>query len=242
MRIQHIVETRFSIQMSAERSFAPGWLEERLELLRRFCLPSIAAQTNSEFTWALFCDERTDGEALARLDELATAAPEARIVMTAGLERGIDEGLAELIDLDADVLITTRFDSDDAIADRYLEAVREYAAPFHRSRHPDLLVNFPRGYRLDAGRGELFGEWMNCSSFHSLLERPREGRVRTVMHGGHGRLHHEHPTQQDESLAAWAIVVHGGNAINRIRAGMPRVELTGNRIPGFTLAPDALSG
>ncbi len=204
-------------------------------MLERFCLPSLSAQTTDDFVWALFCDEITDGEVLDRLEEHAAAFPNLRLVTT-GPNRTQTEALDAVIDPEVDVLITTRLDSDDALSDDHLESIQAYVEPFHRSAHRDLLVNFPHGYRYDSRSDELFAEWMSFSPFHSLLERPRDCQVKTVMHGGHGRLHYEHPTQQDESLSRWMIVVHGNNLINKIRDGMPRVEREGTGVPGFSLA------
>lgn len=229
-----MVDARSAGKMTAAGSFAEAWLRERLDLLERFCLPSLVAQTSRNFVWALFCDEVTDRDVLDRLREHSVVLPNLRLAMTAeNLQPRA--ALDELIDADAEVLITTRLDSDDALSDEYLESVQAYAEPFHSSSLDDLLVNFPHGYRLDSRSGELYAEWMPFSPFHSLLERPQTSPVKTVMHGGHGRLHYQHMTQQDESLARWMIVVHGGNLINKIRDGMQRVDLDGAGIPGFTL-------
>lgn len=221
--------------MSASRPLTSAWLEERLDLFGRFCLPSVSAQTTENFVWTLFCDEATDDDVIARLREHAAELPNIRVVET-GADRDHNSAIADLFDPTADVLITTRLDSDDAIADDHLASIQAYAESFHRSTHWDLLVNFPHGYRLDTRSGELFEDWMPFSSFHSLLERPKAYAAKTVMHSGHARLHYEHPTQQDESLSRWLIVVHGDNLVNRIRDDLPPVRRTSPGVPGFSLA------
>jgi hypothetical protein len=220
--------------MRGSRFHSSEWLRERLELLQRFCLPSLAGQTTDNFTWALFCDETTDVDALNHLREHSTEVPDLRLLPTSA-ERDQTPALRTIVDPGAEVLITTRLDSDDAISTDYVETVQEYAEPFYRSPHRDLLVNFPNGYRLDTRKDLLFSDWMNCSPFHSLFERPKRSPVQTVMHGGHARLHYEHLTQQDESPVRWLIVVHGNNMINKIRADMPRVEHPGPGVPGFSI-------
>lgn len=233
---QHIVETRFSVRLGRdlERHASRQWLDERLELLRRFCLPSIAAQTMQAFTWLVLCDESTDPDAMARLREHERDVEPLRIAMTSG-ERTARMAVESFVAPNADLLITTQLDSDDLLADAYLEAVQAYAEPFLRSTHRDLLVNFPRGYRLDANAQILYEERMANSSFPSLFERPRHARVETVLRTNHAILRQHHVTHQDESMHGWVIVVHGGNAANRIRPGTPHRSIRQGGVPGFSL-------
>lgn len=257
LSIQHLLETQFSVRMG--RDLTPVWLEERLDLLRRFTLPAVAAQTTDAFTWLLLCDETTDPEALAQLRAEERRLPSMRVVMTSEDRRPL-AAVRAAVRSDADVLITTRLDSDDAIADGYVEAIQDYADSFHRSRQEHLLVNFPRGYRLDVPQRRLYADWMQNSSFHSFFERPGRDLPRTVRSTGHSslrrlyapyerlsilgkrdqgaahvRLHQHYPTVQDESMRAWLIAVHGGNVLNCI--GPKDRELPeGTQPDGFTLA------
>src|SRR5262245_26598680 len=59
MNIQHLVITRLTIKLFFD-SFSPQWLEGRLRLLRTYCVPSMAGQTNDAFEWLILCDEDTD--------------------------------------------------------------------------------------------------------------------------------------------------------------------------------------
>lgn len=233
--IQHIVETRFSVGLGRRPGgFTRAWCEARLSLLRRFCLPSIAAQSATDFTWLVLCDESTDRGALGELREEERRLAPLRIGMTSA-QLTPKALVRSLVNPDTDVLITTQLDSDDLIADRHLEAVQKYARPFHRSDHRDLLVNFPRGYRLRSPSMELFEDRMPNSSFHSLFERPRRAQVETVMKANHAILRQHHWTHQDESMHAWIVVVHGDNLVNRIRPHHPPAVLPDSGPAGFSL-------
>jgi Putative rhamnosyl transferase len=262
--VQHLVETQFSVRMG--KKLTREWLERRLELLRRITLPAIRAQSIETFTWLLLCDEATDAETLEQLREEEGRTPNLRVELTSE-DRSPLAVIGNAVKADTDVVITTRLDSDDAITDRYLEAIQDYADSFHSSRHPRLLVNFPHGYRLDLERNLLYEDWMPNSSFHSLFERPGLGPVRTVKGPGqthlrpfyastysrlavlgpkgagapHVRLHHHYPTQQDESMRAWLIGVHDGNWFNRVDAQktpLPR----GAKPAGFNSLPVLAEG
>lgn len=253
-RVQHILETRFSVRLRAHR-LTLEWLEERLELLRRFTLPSVAAQTTEAFDWLLLCDVSTHPEILAQLREEARRVPALRIELTSD-ERPPLAVIRSAVHPDAGVLITTRLDSDDAIADRYLEAVHQYTKSFMHSDSENLVVNFPRGYRLDRVARRLYAGWMPNSPFHSFFERPGHAPVATVMgqspklkelyatyrylsslgleSSGHARRHQHFLTCQDESIAAWMIVVHGGNLVNRIPTTARKLPV-GTEPAGFTV-------
>ena len=226
-RVQHLIETRFSVSMGRASAFhSRAWLEERIDLLRRFCLPSVAGQTCDEFTWLVLCDESTDAEALAELRGHAHDLPP-MLIVSVGSDRTRQAAVQSAVEEDVDVLITTRLDSDDALAKQYVEAVHAYAGLFHCSAHPRLLVNFPRGYRLDVRTDKLYHGHMPNSPFHSLLERPRQAPPETVLASGHAGLHRRFFTHQDESIAAWLIAVHGGNVVNRIPWGAREAPLEG---------------
>lgn len=213
-RVQHLLETRFSVRLR-EAPPSREWLERRLELWRRFCLPSVAAQTAADFTWLLLCDESTDPEVVEALRAHAGEVPALEVVRTAP-DRGPGDAVRATVRADADVVITTWLDSDDAIADAFVETVQAYAEPFARSGRDSMVVNFPRGYLLDARSGQLYEEHMINSPFASLLVRPRGRPVETVLDSSHVMLPHAHLTQQDESRHAWLVAVHGGNLVNQI--------------------------
>lgn len=253
-KIQHLLETRFAVLPG----FTSEWLVERLELLRQLSLPSVAAQDADAFTWLLFSDESTDADILEQLRVEEERLPNLEVALTSSARTRLDV-IRELTEPDTDVLITTRLDSDDAIADQYLSAIQAYAPAFARSDHERLLVNFPHGYRLDRPADDLYRDWMLNSPFHSLFERPRHSTPRGVMSPGHtalqeryasyerltvllpggagwhARLHQHYPTHQDVSMAAWLIAIHGGNAVSRIPPGLRKLP-AGTRPSGFTPA------
>lgn len=219
MRLQHIVQTRFSVRTKwgHEHAFPREWLDHRLELFDRYCYPSLAAQTAQDFLWLLYCDESTDAEIMSVLRERERDLPQLRIALTGTILRAT----APHIDRAADVFVTTRLDSDDAIHARYLEATQNRAPDFCSQGLPSWLLSFPRGYQLDHHGGVLNFDWNPRNHFHSLFERD-PASTKTVLFGNHSHFHEQHPTHQDDSLAAWIQVVHGGNVKNKLRSWAPR--------------------
>lgn len=239
MRAQHLIQTRFSVKFPwGYQEFPRAWLEERLLLLDAYCLPSVKAQTETNFTWLVYCDEQTDGDIIAELGRRARELPQMKIMLT-GDRRGFREVTDDVIDPSARVLITTRLDSDDAIHMRYVETIQDRLVDFAAMRTPRWLLNFPRGYQLDQVNGKVLLDWEPRSPFHSLFENDPIS-AKTVLMGNHSILHRQHPTTQDDSLAAWLMVIHGGNAENRLR-GYYMGAVDRARLAEFGIRPKALA-
>jgi hypothetical protein len=212
---QHLVLTRFSVKTSwSWAEFPMEWLQARLELFEAYCLPSLATQSASEFRWLVYCDESTHPDVLARLRAYREECPQLEVTMT-GTGRHPIGMLESLVDPAADVVLTTRIDSDDAMHLDLVAAVQEYLDPFAASDHEQLLINFPRGYKVDVAAARAYYSHLDNSPFHSLAER-RGRPIRTVMSGNHSILHQQYPTHQDHSIPAWLQVVYGGNIRNNI--------------------------
>ncbi|MBY8850425.1 putative rhamnosyl transferase, partial [Saccharothrix sp. MB29] len=57
--MDHVVLTRFNLPSVGAESVVraqEGWLTKRVGLFERYCLPSVAAQTSSDFRWLIYFD------------------------------------------------------------------------------------------------------------------------------------------------------------------------------------------
>lgn len=216
-RFCHVVQTRFSVRASwGYQEFPLDWLEGRLKLLDAYCLPSVAAQTCPDFLWHVYCDGETSPAILAELERRAESVPQMRVALTGP---GGQEPAAHVLSATQPgdrAVITTRLDSDDGIATRCVGAIQAHAGAFVESDRETLLLNFPRGFQLDAVTGRLAFDWMPRSSFHSLFERVGP-ELSTVLAGNHSKFHELHPTEHDDSIPAWLMVIHEGNVLNSLR-------------------------
>ena len=68
----HLLLTRFNVRMGLADALVldESWLDHRLDLFRRFTVPTVAAQTEPNFRWLLFLDRDTPAAFLARLEQL----------------------------------------------------------------------------------------------------------------------------------------------------------------------------
>ncbi len=217
----HVILTRFSLRTSGvgfRGEWEPGWLEHRLELFERYCLPSVLSQTSQDFTWVVFCDPATPGEIVDRLRGYSERITVADCRRTSGLRGNHPDDLRDLdpyIDPDAKVVISTRLDSDDALNRGAIAQIQRHAGAFWGSSEELLLHSFPLGCKFDAVNGLVYRSRYQQNAFLSLFERPGNN-VQGVMRDSHTRLEKLCPLERDFSLLGWLQVLHGGNVSNHL--------------------------
>ncbi len=215
----HLILTRFNtaVDFAPERQgLDPEWLNARLVLFERYCLPSVAAQSEASFRWLVFCDARSPewfkerllsyGELVlpVYIDGPATDQVIARSAAASGLISGSH-------------LITTRLDNDDALGKDHIRLVQS-----HFKRQDREFLVFPFGLQLY--RGHLYNCYWESNPFLSLIERVLPGGTfTTVLCVEHNRVRTAGTVHRIISGAEWLQVIHGSNLLNTLR-GWPKVS------------------
>jgi hypothetical protein len=241
-RAEHFVITRFSVKFFADSPpFPRRWLEDRLRLFEAYCLPSVASQTCRDFTWLLLCDESTDGECVDELSDLASAVADGTVVMTSP-HRSVLAEITQRVRPDADVLITSRLDSDDAVAVDFVGRIQGYLEAYRGSPRETMLLSFSQGRSIETRSGALYDSFQPHGPFMSLFEDlSADAEPLTVYSGNHAQLHLDHPLHVDASRAAWLQVLHGQNVNNHVRAIDLRIP-SGGLGEQFSIRPEVASG
>lgn len=250
-RVHQLLLTRFNIRtfgVGYSQDQSSDWLESRFDLFARYCAPSVAAQTEEDFDWIIFCDKDSSAETLARIQafdpriQLALFYhPQAMTSPTAGtetLEEAFDpqpdpasnvfstQHVYPHVRPDANIVLSTRLDNDDALSRHAMRRVRDRVGQFIETGHDHWLYNPKFGYKLHHQTGRLFRYAKINGQFLTMFERNSEAvRPRGPYSGNHTNMHLQHPTYQDEGDPSWLMVVHDGNVRNRIRAGEAEVPL-----------------
>ena len=100
---EHLIITRFNLNLYArDKHDAPTrterWLEHRFELFERYCLPSVAAQTNPNFRWLCLFDAATPAAYRRRIGGYQSVCPQFRSVFySAGQAGRLTESLRTTI-------------------------------------------------------------------------------------------------------------------------------------------------
>lgn len=215
----HLVLTRFNAALgdapSAKR-LDSGWLESRLEMFERYCLPSMGAQRPARFRWIVFCDAQSPEWFR---DKMASFEPLVTPLYVKGwlTDKRIASMLAEAKLVEAPYLITTRVDNDDALACGHLAAVQNSFREQERE-----FVTFPVGMQLF--RGHLYTVYWPSNPFLSLIERVgARKQFTTVCCVRHDQVRSAGRIRNLRRTPQWLQLLHDDNLGNRLR-GWPRLN------------------
>jgi hypothetical protein len=214
----HLIVTRFAVPREDPKTAGlyrdPRWLEERLELFRRFFVPSVGPLGVPA---VLLCGAAAAGFVSERVADLPWARVEVQDRWRGGWRGGPDR-------------IVTRMDSDDALHRGWFEAVERAPA------EAEVLITreFLR-YDLERGRLHRYRrrEPSPLAAFRGGLNPYRHDHKHLERH------HRVHEIRGARLLQ----VVHGGNLSNR-RPSWWRLDrrVPGARLAEFGLGEPAVSG
>jgi len=217
-KVQHFVITRFNLKVSESfttdknqmTTQTDDWLSHRFDLFEKYCLPSVAAQTNQDFSWFLLFDEGTPDEFRLRVEQAKKTCPQIIDCYLKG--SNMMPVIEKYILPHTDVLISTRMDNDDAFRDDAMQIVRDQLKGTTR----DLCVNLRFGYSYDVNQdqAEVFSQKYN--PFSSLIEFRKETPFKTIWGAAHGKIHQLAKVKQIKTGPHWLMVVHDRNVANRM--------------------------
>lgn len=236
VNFQHIVLTRFNLYGAF--SFHPEpptakWQKERIELFEKFCLPSMIAQKQNNFTWFVMFDAASDKVLRAKVEEWKRACP---MFFPMYFERERRWQIAkqtivnEILEPGVTHLLSTRLDNDDALHENFVRLVQSKIA---YRKDEALVIDAPNGYRLDLEKKWVYERYKYCSPFISYLEKLEPGTLpKTVLWfpGGHDKAFNYAPVISIKSRT-WLQVIHGDNLTNAIQTKDVKTEL--KKLPGF---------
>ena len=178
--------------------YSPSRMELRFRHFEALTLPSIAAQTDPDFTFLIVIGQNMPRQWLDRLHDLTTPLPQVRILPMPpmkhrlALQQAIQQGLG---DNDSESL-QFRLDDDDAVGVDFIEQARGIARRSGRLRRhePRLAIEFNSGWSVGLsehgiGAEEVISSFWACA----LAVLFPAGDTRTIMNYGHHKLHHVIP-------------------------------------------------
>jgi Putative rhamnosyl transferase len=184
------------------------WLDDRLRLFEAYCLPSVAAQSNQNFSWYLYFDDSTPGKYLERV-AAAIARSDNIFIKRCALWEGstLVNDLVAGLDERTRWVITTRLDNDDGLQ-------RDFVAMLHAAvEERTEFLNFPRGIIWYSGKCYVYRHPSNA--FLSMVESADSPRtVWVVPHEEAARIA---PVRQLSQTPAFLQVIHGNNLSNKPR-------------------------
>lgn len=140
MKTQHLILTRINIGVFSyePRTFdgvhgdnriseSHSWMTYRLNLIRKFLIKNLMDQELDKFTWVVLFDIKTPKKYITEFENICAGIEDIEyIYLSTRYTDFLDtteyhEQINEVIDKDADVLITTQLDSDQCISNSYVK-------------------------------------------------------------------------------------------------------------------------
>jgi hypothetical protein len=211
--LAHFLITRFNVRSSGALSGVssrPHWLDRRIGLFERYCLPSVQSQSRTDFNWLLYFDAETPQPYRAIFESYGKLKNVIPVYLGRNEFRGerIRADILGHIDDSTTHILTTRLDNDDAISRDFVEILREHVHTTEKRAY-----NFRIGLVLHEGKTYATRDPSNA--FISLCE-PLED-FGTVWRTQHTDLRHIAPVRQIDGPATWLQVVHDMNVKNRVK-------------------------
>lgn len=202
---RHLILTRFNVMTEfapAAQRLEDEWINARFDVFRRYCVPSVASQT-TEVTWVVFLDAESP-EWLKR--EMATHPGVTPLYLSGlGTSQAMAAALSEAGLVDRPYLVTSRVDSDDALATTFVATVQ--SAFDHQEWE---FIELPVGYQRY--RGGLYTRVWRSNPFLSLVEKVGpKGTFSTVFCMSHAQVLRTQPTRTLWRPHQWLQTLHADN-------------------------------
>ena len=228
------VRQKFSLPSYDAIRDRPGWMEERFDLFERYCLPSVLAQSNQNFTWWIYFDQSTREVYLDRARRGFAGRPNCVIKLCSIF--GMETHQADLpagLDPSRNWVVTTRLDNDDGLQRDFVKKLHEQVRV-----GSEAALDFPWGIVLANGAPYLSRQKSNA--FISLSE-PLTG-AKGVYAIRHKEMSRRYSVQTVSNDPSWLQSLHGLNYGNKVRGWrIPSAKLPDGFEVGGQLPPDEKS-
>lgn len=217
MTFDHVIVTRFSVRFGDYPPPHDEWLRYRWAFFSDALAPAVAAQTVSDFRWLVYFDIDTPDWLREEIEEIREGlfTP---VFVPSWSDRVARHTVADIAT--APYLITTRIDSDDAIATRFVADIQS-----RFDRQESMYINLLCGLQVER-TGEIYRYDEPSNPFLSYVER-REDAVlpRTVFYDlRHGQSRGHADMLSVVGPPRWMQIIHGVNLANSVRGLRVRPE------------------
>lgn len=223
---KHFLITRFNlkkddwhIDKNSNEVLNKEWVENRIILFKKYCLPSIVGQSNKNFKWLIFFQEKPSLEIELLIKELKEFTFIEAVFSKSykDFQINLTKYINKRIDSDVKWVLTTRLDNDDSLNINYIRELHKATKnPIHNT-----LLHFPNGLFLDLGKNNKLGySFYPLNQFVSLLEMSNPGAFNTVLCREHDSWDSNYMIKPLDLKDAWLQITHDYNMANQYK-GVP---------------------
>jgi len=194
----------------------PEYLDERFSIFDKYTFPSINAQTDNNFNWILFLNDKTPQKYKDKLNYYKENANMNLILeYISGDNLGISELMRKYYSFNTKYLLTCRCDNDDMLAINYIEKLKENFRPVD-----NMFIDFTQGYCLNHEDGTLNNYKSRSNHFIAYVEKTNPDKVlTTVFCCNHAFAKKKGLIRRinNKKYPLWCEVIHGTNMVNYLQ-------------------------
>jgi len=231
VKFTHYLVTRFNVPVDpwsrdkhGQTTLDDTWMQHRLVLFAKYCVPTVTHQTEKNFTWLVYCSRLTEEGHRLEIENAIRLLPNAAIRFADSPGQMLDDLQNQMSDATTPYVISSRVDNDDGIGRNYIKTIQAHFKPEDK-----LLLNLDGGVVYDIHNKVMTQMRKNPRNHYtSLIEARKEtSPLLTVL----GFPHDAPPAQvRVENVFlenAWLKIIHDRNVKSRLK-GRP-VFFTGKR-------------
>ena len=218
--MKHVLLTRFALRwpeghVRRKWEQRPGWVDYRMDLLRKYTVPSVQAQTFKDFDWWFLVDFNFPGFMNKTTNELNRYG-KCKFMTDNWATKQVGVGAAFSDYYKDEWVCSTRLDSDDVIRNDFMERVHEEAT------EEEAFISFRHGYMLKGDK--IAPRQFTRNPFVSRVEYADP--FKSVFEVSHMEVHRQKykPLKIIESPPGWIQVDHSDNVKNLVSKKMPEFE------------------
>lgn len=229
-KFKHFIITLFNLQIwnedkTHQATRTQEWLQQRVDLFEHYCLPSVAAQSNHNFTWLCLFDSQTPADVRQRIAQCQQRVPQLKPYYFTAQEaseflapdpavncRFIRRTVHSMLAPDDEFVITSNLDNDDALSNCFVERVQQQFLADRRH----TLYSFVCGMQLFVNLRAVVRMRYPHNHFLTLVEEA-QGDFCTVQFYGHTSARKRLPNTDIGEKPYWLEIVHGHNVSNELR-------------------------
>ena len=244
MDFTHFLLTRFNVRKVRKTNvvlnktnieLTPEWLNHRIGLFQQYCLPSVLSQTNKNFVWIIFYDEKSDKRLLQKIMEWELQLTLAQIphifhpcpsLPESSMSENVFNAIKDILSSQPHRhILQSRLDNDDIVHKDYISLIQEKARNIIDSislSHPST-IDILHGYQFDQKNKVFYERKYKSNQFISVLfpseffnkNNTKENQHFSIFSYVHNDAH-QFPVYTIDSNRLWIQVIHDRNAHSTI--------------------------
>ncbi len=221
VKFTHYLVTRFNIPVNNWEKDKTGhptlddhWMQHRISLFKKYCIPTIASQLEKKFLWIVYCDVNTNSVYRQQIEDAVSVIPAAMIRTVADPAEMLSDLRHLISNATTPYVITSRLDNDDGLGKNYIRTVGE-----HFKESDKLLLN-PEGGILYDTREKVMTQMKNSQRNHytSLIEETKSpGELLTVLGFPHDNPPDDVQIENIPGQYYWLKIIHERNVKSQIK-------------------------